>query len=571
MNRVCPPLRPESGRSQPPASTSVTRTREQPRIWNEERLGRAHGENACVTGVAKLATQSRDDKRGVFSFGPAAAVALVPLALIPALGAVQGGFPPDTWVWSGAVAAWAAALGIVFTDALSWGRLTWLWLGGACGLLAWTILSTVWSAHPAQSMLEARRTVVYVAVALALVVLARRGATRLLVVSTHVAVTGIVFFALARYIVGPRRYDRFEGYLLNQPLGYANAVGILAAVGMALGIGIVRHAKSRTERAAAATTVPPLALALVLTGSDGAWLALAVGLAAMALLDPSPTGVTRAVATVAPASLLVVWLGRQSGLSDPAVASARLTPGLLALATAACAAATAVIALVVRVPTVERASPRGRRIIVATVVCAAFVGGAFVARAGSTEPRTSYWHVAWHEEYRSHPILGTGAGTFAIYWVDSGEEIAHAGALDAHSLYLETLAELGPVGLTLLAVMLLAPLAAGIGGRTSPYVPAAAGAYVAFLAHAGLDWDWEMPAVVVAALACAAALLLSGDAPKRPVPRALRIAVLVLALVLGGCAIAGARSHAVPAAVAAVTKKAPQRGAFEVFSSMIGG
>ena len=154
-------------------------------------------------------------------------------------------------------------------------------------------------------------------------------------------------------------------------------------------------------------------------------------------------------------------------------------------------------------------------------------------------------------------MLGTGAGTFAIYWVDSGEEIAHAGALDAHSLYLETLAELGPVGLTLLAVMLLAPLAAAIGRRTSPYVPAAAGAYVAFLVHAGLDWDWEMPAVVVAALACAAALLLSGDAPERPVPRALRIAVLVLALVLGGCAIAGARSHAVPAAVAASDEEGP--------------
>ena len=213
-----------------------------------------------------------------------------------------------------------------------------------------------------------------------------------------------------------------------------------------------------------------------------------------------------------------------------------------------------------RVPTVEQANPRGRRIIVATVVCATLVGGAFVARAGSTEPRASYWHVAWHEEYRSHPILGTGAGTFAIYWANSGEVIAHAGALDAHSLYLETLAELGPIGLTLLALMLLAPLAAGVGRRTQPYVPAAVGAYVAFLVHAGLDWDWEMPVVVVAALACAAALLPSDDPSKQPVPRALRIALLALALILGGCAIAGARSHAVPAAVAAMNDEGPAAG-----------
>ena len=251
-------------------------------------LAHADRENVGVTGVTKLAMQSRGEKKRLFSIEAAAAVALVPLVLIPALGAVQGGFPPDTWVWSGALAAWAAALGIVFGDALRWSPVAWLWLGAACGLLAWTTLSLVWSARPAQSMLEARRMVVYVAVVLALVVLARRGATRLLVVSTHVAITGIVVYALAGYLVAPRRYDTLEAYLLNQPLGYANAVGILAALGIALGIGIVRQAKPRTARAAAATTVPPLALALVLTGSDGAWLALAVGLAVMALLVRRP-------------------------------------------------------------------------------------------------------------------------------------------------------------------------------------------------------------------------------------------------------------------------------------------
>ena len=36
---------------------------------------------------------------------------------------------------------------------------------------------------------------------------------------------------------------------------------------------------------------------------------------------------------------------------------------------------------------------------------------------------------------------------------------------------------------------------------------AAAGGYVAFLFHAGVDWDWEMPAVTVAGLFCGAALL----------------------------------------------------------------
>jgi hypothetical protein len=34
----------------------------------------------------------------------------------------------------------------------------------------------------------------------------------------------------------------------------------------------------------------------------------------------------------------------------------------------------------------------------------------------------------------------------------------------------------------------------------------AGAAYLAFLVHAGIDWDWE-PAVTLAALGCAAALL----------------------------------------------------------------
>jgi hypothetical protein len=316
--------------------------------------------------------------------------------------------------------------------------------------------------------------------------------------------------------------------------------------------------------------VPPLALALVLTGSDGAWLALAVGLAAMTLLDPSPAGLVRAAATVAPATVLVIWLGRHSGLSNPAVVSPWISGGLVALIAAICAGATAAIAARLRPPAAGRASPRTRRIVVAAVVCAALGGGALVARAGSTQPRASYWHVAWHDEYRSHPMLGSGAGTFAIYWARSGEEVAHAGALDAHSLFLETLAELGPIGLALLAVTLLSPLAAAVRRRTSPYVPAAAGAYIAFLVHAGLDWDWEMPAVVVAALACAAALLFADDASVRRMPRALRIAALVLALTLGGCAIAGGRSNTVPAAAPTTTTKAPRGGAFLNISAVTG-
>jgi tetratricopeptide (TPR) repeat protein len=38
----------------------------------------------------------------------------------------------------------------------------------------------------------------------------------------------------------------------------------------------------------------------------------------------------------------------------------------------------------------------------------------------------------------------------------------------------------------------------------------AAGAYVAFLVHAGVDWDWEVTAVTLAGLLCGVGLLISG-------------------------------------------------------------
>jgi O-antigen ligase len=54
------------------------------------------------------------------------------------------------------------------------------------------------------------------------------------------------------------------------------------------------------------------------------------------------------------------------------------------------------------------------------------------------EQRPYYWAAAWHD-YQSHPFLGSGAGTYAISWHE--ERPLPVNVQDAHSLYLETLAE----------------------------------------------------------------------------------------------------------------------------------
>jgi uncharacterized protein YceK len=198
-----------------------------------------------------------------------------------------------------------------------------------------------------------------------------------------------------------------------------------------------------------------------------------------------------------------------------------------------------------------------RRPILVVLVVLALGGAALVvAHAGATEPRKSYYSVAWHD-YTAHPVLGSGAGTYGFAWARSGKELAFGGALDAHSLYLETLAELGPIGLVLLLLLLLIPLRALRAAR-APYVAAALGGYVAFLIHAGLDWDWELPAIVVAGLACGAAALAALPADNAPIGRRRRVALVAVALVLAGCAIAGARSHSVPSAD---RTRAPHSGA----------
>ena len=126
--------------------------------------------------------------------------------------------------------------------------------------------------------------------------------------------------------------------------------------------------------------------------------------------------------------------------------------------------------------------------------------------------RGDYWHVAWTMA-RDEPLHGTGAGSFEAHWLQDRPISFYA--RDAHNLYLETLGELGALGLILLVATLALPLAVLPHVRRLRYCPAAAGAFIAYLLHASVDWDWEVPAVTLAALFCAAALLAS---------RALRVA-----------------------------------------------
>jgi O-antigen ligase len=120
--------------------------------------------------------------------------------------------------------------------------------------------------------------------------------------------------------------------------------------------------------------------------------------------------------------------------------------------------------------------------------------------------RPAYWQVAV-ESAVENPVAGSGAGSFDDVWLDRLPIPAFV--RDAHSLYLETAAELGLVGVALLVCALGAPLIAAARAQDRSVAATAAAAYSAFLVHAGMDWDWEMPVTTLAGLACAAACLVA--------------------------------------------------------------
>jgi len=178
----------------------------------------------------------------------------------------------------------------------------------------------------------------------------------------------------------------------------------------------------------------------------------------------------------------------------------------------------------------------------------------------SGSSRAQYWHVAWRE-VENHPWLGSGAGSFQRSWLRLRP--AELPVLDAHNLYLETLAEVGPIGLALLATLLALPAVAAVIARRQPLAAPAFAGYVAYLVHAAQDWDWELPVVTIAALCCAATVLVLAEREPRPAfGRKARAVALVAALVLALLALGAlAGNAALGAASAALDADNPARAA----------
>jgi hypothetical protein len=450
-------------------------------------------------------------------------------ALVAALGFDAGGYAPTAWGWS-AVVLFAVLTLLLWRGGGRPGRLALVFVGTLAAATAWTATSILWSSDVAASVLEVERGLVYLGAA-AVFVLA--GSAQGLLAGALGGAALVSAVGLWRWLVGDPTVllsaDPEAGERLSDPIGYANGVGILAAMGFLLATGFAARASRLPAVAAGAAAAPLFATTLYFTFSRGAWLALAAGLVVAAAVGPRRLQLAAVVAAVALPSSLAVLAADRLGAS---AAVAGLLPLVCALTAAGALA-------VRRAEPASRPSPRLRRgfavVLVALPVVAAAavlvrlggpggvlesfesqpaaahtdVRGRLFSVAGSS--RADYWRVAGGM-VEDDAALGAGAGTFTRVWLR--ERPVPQPARDAHSLYLETLAELGPLGLVSLAVAFGTPFAA----RRSRWTPVALAPYSAFLLHAGQDWDWELPAVTVAALACAAAPLAAPG--RRRLPRA---------------------------------------------------
>ena len=465
------------------------------------------------------------------------ATVVVPGSLVALVAWASGGYFPRTWGAVLLVEAIVVAAAALLADRVEPDRRALALVGSLAGLAAWQAVSGSWSVAPDAAPLEAERTLAYAGAAAAafLTVPRRRAGDLLLGVlgGAALATTG----GLLEHVVA----SGVPTGRLEPPVGYANATGILATTTILLGLGLAAT-EPRWRAALGAGVAVPATAVLYLSLSRGSLVVAALGLVVL-LATSRSTGVGRILLAGIPCAVALV-VARVGSFGDPDFSSGEAV-SLLVLGVLAVAAA----AVLLRPPAIRL--PRPPRSAVVAVAALAAVGIVVVGvrevrevRAApalqqgapdrllstSTSSRGDYWGVALAMVGRE-PLLGEGAGSYERAWIRERPALLYA--KDAHNGYLETLAELGPVGLALLVSALGIPLLAvrrSVGEATGR---AALAAYAALLLHLVLDWDLEIPAVTLCTVLLGVVLVrLAGSGASAELRGLARAAILAAAAAL---------------------------------------
>lgn len=499
---------------------------------------------------------------------------LLCFGLVAYLGLKGGGYDPLVHDQVG-IAVWWIVLAGTAVGVLPRrrpGRLAWATLGLLAAFVLWTALSLAWTESVASTSADLARVATYLGVFVLAVLLWTSEAPGRIVsaVAAGIAVVTLVALLSRLHPAWFPNADQTATFIddsrerLSYPLNYWNGLAALVAIGIPLVLHVATSARSILVRALGAAFIPAMILTIFFTLSRGgiATALLVVALFLALATDRLPKLLTALVAGAGGAVLIAAASQRdalQHGLLDE---TARQQGNeMLAIALAVCLAVAAVqvgisLAMGEKVrPGWTRVSPQRARRIAAIAALAVLIvaialdapgrvssgwdefkrGGGPGSGAGrlnsvAGQSRYQFWSAA-EDENSSKPLTGTGSGTFALWWARNGT--TDETVRDTHSLYLQTLGELGIVGLLILAAFLAAIfVGGGLAARRAPprdrmaLVAAIAGC-AAFFLTAIVDWMWQIPVLPVSMLLLASLLVCSGPRRGGSGPAAFRASLRV--------------------------------------------
>ena len=490
------------------------------------------------------------------------AAALLGFALVIYLGLEGGGYDPLVHDQAGIAIWWIVLLGAL-VGALPRHELSpigWIALGLLGAFAAWTAFSLIWTESPDRTSAELARMATYLGVfVLALFVCDSSGARRMTgAVGAGIAVISVLALLSRLHPAWFPEADQTAQFLtggrdrLSYPLNYWNALAGLIAIGLPLVLELATRARAIPVRALAAAALPAMALAAFLTLSRSGIAAAIVALALFLALTSDRLGkVLTLVPAVGGSAILIAAADRRDAFQEGLLNAAAHQQGdeMVPIVLGVCLAVGAIqagISFGVQTgmrprwtfPSRRQASiAAGVGLVVALTALAAIdapgrasdAWAEFKQEGGpgdGTERLTSFagqsryqlWSSAV-DQNASRPLTGTGPGTFEFWWAREGDE--EETVRDAHSLYMQTLGELGVVGLALLAAFLLTVFAAGarrllrLEDRDRPMFAAAIAGCAAFCLTATFDWMWQIPVLPVSLLLLAAVLLTPAGAGSR--------------------------------------------------------
>ena len=173
--------------------------------------------------------------------------------LVAGLGLAHGGYFATAWGPLTLAFLLVAGVALVVPPRSALGFRELLLPGLLAAFTLWALLSASWGT-PTEAVPEAQRALVYAAGALAFALVLRRQRVAGMLIGLWAGACIVCIDALAGRLFPERfgEYDEISVYRLSEPVGYWNALGVLAAFGILLALSLAARSDSIVVRLIAA-------------------------------------------------------------------------------------------------------------------------------------------------------------------------------------------------------------------------------------------------------------------------------------------------------------------------------